>query len=192
MQHGAIGMAKNGRKRALVAREANGRAQREREIAPLAAKRLRDAALSGMRDPEWGSELGRLYLNGTITPAMYAAGKRWREQAETYHRSIGVFPVRSASAEPGRGASQPDPDSDEGRRIAKREADGAERFFAAHAALMVDPVAESAVRALCEQNEMPDGFAQLMKLRRGLLALVAHWDLTGTGKSDTADVRYSL
>ena len=181
-----------GRKRSMVEREPNGRAQREREYPPNQIKRLRDAAMAGLRDAEWGTELGRLYLNEVITSAMYAAGKRWREWAASYHHAIGVFPVRSASAELGRGGQQPDPDSDEGRKIAQREADAAERFFAAHAVLVSDAGAEYAVRAVCERNETPAGFEALRKLRKGLLALVVHWDLTGTGKSrQTPNVRYS-
>lgn len=165
-------------------REPNGRRQRERETAPTQVKRLRDAALLGMKDPEWGTELGRLFLNNAITPAMYAAGKRWREQVAIYHSAIGVFPVRTAGVEIGRGGSPVDPDSPDGRKIAQREADGAERFFAAHAALMAtDAMSERAVRNICEHNIMVEGFDELMKLRKGLLALVAHWDLTNGGKS---------
>ena len=57
--------------------------------------------MRGLRDAEWGTELGRLYLEGTITSAMYAAGRRWTEMAEKYRHSIGVFPVKSLSAEKG-------------------------------------------------------------------------------------------
>lgn len=168
--------------RLVAAREPNGRIQRQSEFPPTQVKRLRDAALSGMRDPEWGTELGRLFLNNTITPAMYAAGKRWREWAETYQRAIGVFPVRSVNAERGHGGSPVDPDSPVGKIIAQREADAAERFFAAQAALVSAGV-ESPVRKCCEDNQMPGDFGELMALRKGLLTLVSHWDLTGVGKS---------
>lgn len=175
--HGTTGMASKHR-------EPNGRHQREKSPAPTQVKRLRDAALAGMTQPEWGTELGRLFLNDVITDAMYAAGKRWREWAATFHKAIGVFPVRSASPQTGRAGSPPDPDSPEGQKIARRESDAAERFFAAHAALTAAGAREERiVRALCERNEAPCGFEELMRLRKGLLALVSHWDLTSTGKS---------
>src|SRR5690348_5768965 len=106
----------------------------ERETAPAAIKRLREAALRQMADPQWGTELGRLNLEGAITDAMYAAGKRWAEYAAKYQGAIGVFPVRSV--QPRSFAHPPDPDSDTGREIAKREAENAEKFFAAHAVLV--------------------------------------------------------
>jgi hypothetical protein len=179
---------RTGRKRnSMAPREPTGRTSRaadEREFPPAQVKRLRDAAMRGLRAPEWGTELGLLYLNNDITAAMYAAGKRWSEMVETYRHAIGVFPVRSVGIERGRGGSSPDPDSPEGRKIAQRESDAAERFFAADAALMQlggrNPY--HFVRMLCEANEMPGGYAELRQLRKGLLVLVAHWDLTGTGK----------
>lgn len=164
-----------GNQMASKRREPNGRHQRgrgEREYPPTQVKRLRDAAMVGLRDPEWGTELGRLYLEGTITASMYAAGKDWREKAGKYVNSIGVFPIRSPSAEPGRGGSPPDPDSPEGQKQAAREANAMERFFEAHHVLLsAGKMAEGAVRRLCEHNEGPCGMAELIALRNGLSAL---------------------
>lgn len=181
--HGAMGMAK-GRKRVIVEREPNGRAQREREYPPAQVKRLRDAAMAGLRDPEWGTELGRLYLCQIITAAMYAAGKRWREWAHDWHASIGVFPVRSTSIERGSNGMAPDPFSRRGMEIAEREREHTERFFRAHAALFAaGPGIEPIVRAVCERDEIAPSFSAQMKLRRGLNALAIYWDLTGQTKS---------
>lgn len=156
------------------------RAGQEREAAPVAIKRLRDAALAGMTDPEWGSELGRLYLNNVITSAMYAAGKRWAEQAARYRHVIGAFPVRSAALERGVGASPLDPDSAEGQREAARHREAMERFFAAHAALSTaGDRCESMVRRVCEDGYMPLGFEELLQLRTGLMRLVSHWGIDG-------------
>ena len=89
-------------KRKIKARTPSGqlsRAGRQREYPPAQVRRLRDAAMAGLRDPEWGTELGRLYLEGTITAAMYAAGKDWREKAAKFVGSLGHFPVRSILVE---------------------------------------------------------------------------------------------
>ncbi len=148
------------------------RAGREREFPPTQVKRLRDAAMAGLRDPEWGTELGRLYLEGTITASMYAAGKDWREKAAKYVKSLGHFPVRTILPESHRGSLPPDPDTAEGQKQARREADAMERFFEAHHVLIsAGKLAEATVRALCEHNEGPCGMAELIALRNGLSAL---------------------
>lgn len=169
----------------MVPREDNGRRQREREFPPAQVKRLRDAAMNGLRGEEWGTELGRLYLENRITAEMYAAGKRWNETVAWYHQAIGAKPAKSASVEIGIGAQPADPDSAEGRKQAIREAERAERFYEAHAVLLGVPTAERVVRNLCEQNEGPCGYAELLATRNGLFALAAHWGLTGPNKSGT-------
>lgn len=77
------------RRKAIAKREPNGRIQRDPPLPPPSeVRRLRDAALSGMRDPTWGTELGRLYLVGKITATMFAAGKRWGELASQYSQAL--------------------------------------------------------------------------------------------------------
>jgi hypothetical protein len=162
-------------KRKIQARTPSGqlsRAGRQREFPPTQVKRLRDAAMSGLRDPEWGTELGRLYLEGTITAEMYAAGKDWREKAAKYVNTLGHFPVRSLLMENRGGSPPPDPDTAEGEKRARREANAMERFFEAHAVLLSSgKMAEATVRRLCEHDEGPCGIVELTALRRGLSAL---------------------
>ena len=169
-----MGKRKN---RLLKARTPSGqlsRAGREREFPPAQVKRLRDAAMAGLRDPEWGTELGRLYLEGTITASMYAAGKDWREKAARYVDTLGHFPVRTILLEGRGGSMPPDPDTPEGQKRARREADAMERFFEAHHILLsAGKMAEATVRRLCEHNEGPCGMAELIALRNGLSALAA-------------------
>lgn len=171
--HGNLGM-KTRRKHA-AARNPGGRlseAGKPKEHAPTHVKRLRDAALRMMADPEWGSELGRLYLEQTITPEMYAAGKTWREKSAKYGLAIGSYGIRSAQLEAGRKGSPPDPDSLEGRKQAIRERNAMEKFFEAHYRLIqAGRLAESVVRRLCEHDEGPCGMAELIALRNGLSAL---------------------
>lgn len=188
-------MARTGRKRKLAVseREPNGRAHRhgrpQRETAPTQVRRLMDAALADVLDPKWGTELGRLLLTGAITPEMYSAGERWTEAASKYRKAIGIFPIKSTSAEPSPRSHQPDPDSEEGRKLAQREANAAERFFEADAILtQAGPGIRLAVRRLCEDNEIC-GYDDLVHARAGLIRLVQHWNLTGTSKSGNQRVR---
>ena len=105
----------------LKTREPSGRPQREREFPPTQVRRLRDAALAGLRDPQWGAELGRLYLTQVIGEAGYAAGVRWAREAAEYHAVIGVRPTRSPAMEIGSIGHEPDPDSQRGRDVAASE-----------------------------------------------------------------------
>ena len=190
MHGGNLGMAKTGRKRAAVVREDNGRAQRERERSPTAIRRLMDAALSDMRDPQWGTSLGRLLLTSSITETMYDAGKRWVAMATKYQQSIGIFPVHTAQMEAGRRGMAPDPDTPEGQKIVEREANGAERYFEADTVLAkAGRGIRTAVRRVCEDNETPCGFDELARLRTGLMHLASLWNLTEGNKSVKADVR---
>ena len=132
-----------------------------------------------MRDPEWGTELGRLSLTGKITTDMHGAGRIWREQAHRYRNSIGIFPVRSARLELVSQAMQPDPESREGQKLARRDANLAEIFFAAHARLTATgTLAGSVVRRVCEEDEPHCGELEYRALRRGLYALAQHYGLT--------------
>ena len=165
-----------GRSRQIGPREANGRHQRDEAVPASLARRLRDAALAGLSGREWGTELGRLYLAHSITDEMYSAGRRWSVDAAAYRAAIGIFPMRSASLERGALGHAPDPDSEEGRRLADREIEGAERFFAADAALhMAGPGAERAVARLCEHDLSLAGMVELLAARCGLSALARHY-----------------
>ncbi len=163
----------------LKRRERNGRPQREKQFSPLEIRRARDAALRGLRDPEWGTELGRLYLTGAISDQMYGAGKRWRSEAMTYRKAIGIFPVRSASLEQGIQSEPADPDSHRGQLEAAADREAMEHFFAAHAILLG---CEGVVRQLVEEDRSLCGIHELNIARAGLARLAAHYRLTETGK----------
>lgn len=170
------------RNRLVTAREPNGRIQRNGNPAASEVRRLRDMAVRDARHEEWGCELGRLYLEGSLTDSMYAAGKRWRENAAAYRQAIGVFPVRSAALERGSHGTDADPDSEEGQKQVAREANAAERFFEAHAVLVsVGMGAESAVRKLCEEDKSLAGMHELKNARYGLSRLADHYNLTNRG-----------
>ena len=174
-------LVKTKRNPAIVGREPSGRAQRpanvnEQEFAPTQVKRLRDAALAGMRDPEWGSQLGRLFLTRAISPVQYAAAKRWRALANNYHNAIGVVAVRSINLQPTSKGYDCDPASEQGQRTAQRDRDALKRFQRAHDKL-IETGSEKVVRALCERDESPAGFTQMQKLQLGLSTLARLWQL---------------
>lgn len=175
-----------GRRKSLAVREPNGRIQRDPPLPPPSeVRRLRDAALSGMRDPVWGTELGRLYLVGKITAGMYAAGKRWGELSSKYSQALcSPSPDPKAVCLDRSGGESPDPDSYEGRREARRHERVVASFIDARAALVSTSAAcERAVRSTCERNELLHGHESLLSLKRGLTVLTDFWGLTGSGKS---------
>jgi hypothetical protein len=165
------------------AREPNGRRSRAAEYAidttsPTAARRLRDAALRGMAAPEWGTELGRLFLVGELTAPEYVAGKRWATTVKRYHEAIDAGVVALVGGVHASAGSEPDPDSAEGRRRLKRARQAVAEMHAALTVLeRVGKAALAAVRHVTEQNRADLGWSGLIALRNGLAALVAHWGL---------------
>lgn len=174
------------RRKSMAQREPNGRAQRTPEHSASEVRRLRDAALSGMRDPLWGTELGRLYLVGKITSTMYAAGKRWGELSSKYSQALcSPSPDPRAVCFDRSGGSSVDPDSHEGRKEARRHVRAVASFVDAHASLKTDggSMAERVVRSLCERNQMLSGHVELLALCSGLSTIAGFWGLTDSRKS---------
>jgi hypothetical protein len=171
------------RRKNLAQREPNGRAQRDPPLPPPSeVRRLRDAALAGMRDPMWGTELGRLHLAGKITATMFAAGRRWAELASQYSQAL-CSPSpdpKAISLERSSGGTSHDPDSAEGRKEARRHARAVQSFIDANVALKDHSRAsERIVRSTCERGEMVHGHQDMMALTGGLERLASFWGLTG-------------
>lgn len=176
------------RKNVLVeSREPNGRRTRsnERQFSPTQVRRLRDAAMAGLRDPEWGTHVGRLFLDGTLTAEEYAVAKWWREMAATYLVAI-CAPApqpKATSMEAGRGSAPVDPDSDRGREEAAQHRQTAELFLKAHAVLVAaGMMAERTVRRLCEHDEAPVGEEEKLWAICGLKRLAEYRGLTRPAK----------
>jgi hypothetical protein len=168
----------------LRPREPNGRLSRAgREatgaLAPAAVRRLRDAALAGMAAPEWGTELGLMYLRQEIEASLYEAGRRWARLAAEAQRATG------APAHVGSGGNlermrdrQPDPETPAGQREAERDRAILADTKAALAALEGAGAAPlKAVKQVCEGNRPAIGIADRTALRAGLDALALHWRL---------------
>lgn len=166
-------------------REPNGRLLRTVEDAieakaPSEVRRLRDAAVRKMAAPEWGTELGRLYLAGKIGPKLYETGRRWTALARAYAIATGAPPEAPSGAVfalAGR-RRPPDPDTPEGQRLAKREA---AVMVAAEEALAILTAAGSekhrAVQKVCEHDQPLSGEREHGNLMIGLGWLAQHWGL---------------
>jgi hypothetical protein len=178
-------MSRHSRPMLSVAREPNGRRSRvvtrsAPQFAPTEVKRLRDAALAGMQNPEWGSELGRLLLAGRLEAELYAAGQHWAECATRYRQALDAPRPNPPSArfEPKNPAAAMDPASAAGQKQTAREVAAIEALREAHAALRtVGVLAERVVRRVCEHDEAVCGTGEFVALRRGLLALALFWGM---------------
>ncbi len=156
-------------------------------VSPNEARRLRDAAARGVAAPEWGSELGRLFLAGSIDGAAYEAGKMWGRLINQWYRAIGAcrpYPSQGPIAFLGTvraldDGEDPPVDSKEGKRILADRRKVIRRMQEAHAVLVgAGMLAEAAVRGVCEANECSSAIYGLDNLVRGLDWLAKHWGLT--------------
>ncbi len=184
--HGIQLMKRKHRPGLHIVREPNGRNSRDAKLEPVAEiKRIRDAAIADVRHSEWGTVCGMLFLNERITAELYEASKRWgRFEAANRSAICMLGQVRAINMESSH-SHPPDPDSEEGRRIARRETRAREAFEEAHKALCsAGKLAELAVRDAVERNEYPVGTEGHEALNRGLTALATHWRLTNQRKSD--------
>lgn len=181
-----------GRKRKsglFMVREPNGRPSRQepttKQCSPGEVRRLRDAAMTSMRDPEWGTQIGRLFLEGKLTADRFEAGKRWAAKVAAYHKAILARPNAPAIAIEGRGHSHPiDPGSEAGQLEAIKDLTAISEMEEAHAVLIgAGMLAEQAVRHTCEQDEAPVGTEGLNSLDIGLLWLSSYWGLTTAPKN---------
>ena len=179
-------MSRSTRPMLSVAREPSGRRSRAitrsaPEFAPTEVKRLRDAALAGMQNPEWGSELGRLLLAGKLEPELYAAGQHWAECATRYRQALDAPRPTPPPArfEPKTPTAAVDPTSAAGQQQTAHEVAAIAALQEAHAALRTAGVlAERVVRRVCEHDEAVCGTGEFVALRRGLLALALFWGMT--------------
>lgn len=172
-----------------VIREGTGRpsravAEEMRVCTPAEIKRLRNAALKGMKDEHWGWEIGRLFLEGRIPADQFEAGKRWRRLVWGWRQAYGI-PASSTKAlslfqEP---RSPPaDPDSEKGQAQIERARALHDELRLAHG--VVESYGGEAVRTLrhvVEDDCVPIGLEDFNRLRKCLGALSSLWGLTARG-----------
>jgi len=169
----------------IPAREPNGRLSRTMNpvdsASPAAVKRLKDAALKGVADEHWGTQLGHLLLDGAITEPLYAAGRRWTETVMAYYRAIGAPPPypKAISWERYEPGADPDPRSEKGKRIINKAIKAIDEMHDAYGVLRTAGLlAERVVRAVCETNATPQDWAERVALTEGLSVLALFWGLT--------------
>lgn len=144
-------------------------------------KRLREAALSGMRDRLWGTQLGRLWLEGKITAQQFRAGRQWDELMAKW-RAVHCGPRFNPKA----GLSNLFRVGGGGASTGDFIANPQEAMTAA----MVDEVIESfdrgvtdpqlvAVRQCIELDLAPAGFGGKLLLDDGLYHLADLWRIEG-------------
>lgn len=176
----------------IPAREPNGRRSRSLDpipqgASPGEAKRLRDAALRGMAAPEWGTALGRLFLEDKIEAMHYEAGKKWLRTVEAWHEAIGAPPPRppAQAFDAGRGKDrEPDPDTEAGQRRAEQHRRAIRAMEAAQEALIgAGKLAEAMVKRVVETDADITLPNDLASLRHGLYWLAGHWGLHPTAKN---------
>ena len=168
------------RRKVLAHREPNGKPQRSRPapelMSPTEARRLMDAARTGLKDAVWGTTLGYLHLSGKLTSTQFAAGKRWAEVAAEYSAACqGPKQPRTAKLEP-EGGTPPDPGSAKGRTEARRHTQALHRYIGALEVIRrTGEASRRAVVAVCEERTLTEGADSLNALRKGLDALATWW-----------------
>jgi hypothetical protein len=167
------------RRKPLRARYPSGQpisAPRTELDSPTAIRRLADLARDGLRDPLWGSQLGRLHAVGKITSSELAAGKRWHELSASYASACQApLPPRTKSLD-APGDTPADPDSEAGIREARRHEKASAAYVEGkHALRLAGREAERTVESVCVKDEAVVLFAELESLRAGLSALSAWW-----------------
>lgn len=172
-------MARAGRKRKEGERFPAGQIRPEESPAsPAAIRRLRDAALMGMADPQWGTMAGLFYLSKRIDDAEYAAAKRFGDLHSQYISVIGgPRAPKTSTGERQSPSAQIDVDSELGEAEAVRHRVIMTSYHDAHTALlMVCPSVEADLIRFCAvPGESPAGHAAMIKVKDGLKALASLW-----------------
>jgi hypothetical protein len=175
----------------LPRREPSGRPSRaeavDPAISPTAAKRLLNEAARDVSRAEFGTEIGRLFMAGKLSPAQYTAARHWNNLLVDWYHAIGApFPYEApgpiAALGTGRGASvseDPPVDSKAGRRMLEARRRIMDRMLQAEAVLdQGGPFVKLVVRSVCERDATLAGHDELLQLRDGLTRLVRHWRLS--------------
>ena len=165
------------RRKHLAPRTASGRLKPATHLlAPTQIRRLLDSAATEVRHQAFGTQLGRLYLNGQVSATEFAAGKRWAEIVANYSIACrSPSPPRTLSLD-AIGIRPTDPDTATGEREMRRHERASAEYLAGRNALrLVGLEAERVVDSVCARDCALAGFGELNALRAGLQALAALW-----------------
>jgi hypothetical protein len=135
-----------------------------------------DSAAADARNQMWGSSCGRMTLTGALTAREFSIAQRWAQLTASYSASC-LSPKAPITAQfDAAGGMPPDPDSEQGRRIARADTRATADYIEGKCALQrAGADAERAVDDICVRDQAPAGFAQTTALRAGLTALAMLW-----------------
>lgn len=174
-------MARAGRKRKIGERFPAGQIKPEESGAsPSQIRRLRDAALAGMADPQWGSMAGIFYLSRKIDEIEYETAKRFGDLHSQYINVIGgPRPPRSSSVERASPVSSIDVDTELGEEEAQRHIVILNKYNDAHTVLhKIGPSAEADIIRFCSiPGESPAGYEAMIRVVMGLRELSVLWKI---------------
>ena len=168
------------RRKPLAARGSTGRLLRAARdtglLSPAEARRLIDSAAAGLREPVFGTMIGRLYITGQLTSEQFSTGKRWAELVANYSIACrSPSPPRSLSLDAIRDVPI-DPDTTTGaKEVTRHEKASAAYIEGRHALRLAGREAERVVDDVCARDCALAGFGELNALRAGLQALAALW-----------------
>lgn len=148
-----------------------------------AAMRARDNILAGMLDANWGSPIGKLFLQKEISSAQFDAANKYAQLRAAADREQGL-PFRAAKAinyAALKITSSVD-NSEAKQQIITSCAE-------AEDAVGRQTTAFRALRDVVIEEQWPAGYEQRMALFVGLDRLCTHWGLTRAGKSGNGHVR---
>lgn len=180
--------ARAGRKRKDGEREASGRLSQAVKRAmepnsPAEVKRLRDASLAEMRDPAFGWQIGRYWLEKRLDAHEFEAGKRLRHLIEAYRKAAGIPSPHPRSTLPmleARG-HDPSPDSERGRAEAERAVALAGALTAAVGSITPGVVRQTVIEVV-ERDIACVGPHGMAWLRHGLGELATHLKIQSGGR----------
>lgn len=160
-------------------REPNGKPKREKqqhEPSPAEVKRLRLAALMGLRDAVWSSVLGYLYMSTKINEEQFHAGDRWIMLARRYHRVMkGPGEPRTAALLRVRASNSRMMESFSEQLSDETARKGYEDALVAVRSGARGPLRLQAIMRVCEHDLMPTGQEQLDDLKGAFDTLRNAW-----------------
>lgn len=174
-------MAKPGRKRKSGDRFPSGQIRPEEQPpSPAAIRRLRNAALMGMADQQWGTMAGLFFLSKKIDEVEYETAKRFGDLHSRYVSVIGgPRPPKTSTGERPARAMQIDVDTEQGEAEAKRHVAILTSYNDAYSLLQsIGPSTEADMIRFCSvPGESPSGHAGLLRIKDGLRALAGLWNV---------------
>lgn len=99
-------------------------------------RRIREDVIAGYRGPEYGTQIALMHMRGELSGPLYRECADYRDGVERWEAVSEAKGVRGQSYEEGRGSSfDPDPDSNEGKKLSARERKARDNYWRAKSIL---------------------------------------------------------